>query len=57
MMSPTPVSHTVVIIIRHDNFANFPLYSTKFISVSPLSTIKIKKTNPNLQNTKIKNIL
>ena len=57
MMSPTPVSHTVVIIMRYDNFANFPLYSTKFKTNLPLTTIKIKKTNPNLQNTKIKNIL
>ena len=28
MMSPTPVSHTIVIIMRYDNFANFPLFLT-----------------------------
>ena len=25
VLDPTPVSHTFVIIIRYDNFANFPL--------------------------------
>ena len=41
MMSPTPVSHTIVIIMRYDNFANFPLHSMK-ISI-PWTTIRLKK--------------
>jgi len=50
MLDPTPVSHTIVIIIRYDNFANFPLYSIKINTNLPLPTIKIEKTNPNLPN-------
>ena len=41
MMSPTPVNHTIVIIIKYDNFANFPLYSIK--TNLPLPTDKIEK--------------
>ena len=40
MLDPTPVSHTIVIIMRYDNFANFPLHSIK-ISI-PRTTIRLK---------------
>mgnify|MGYP004583494145 CR=1 FL=1 len=41
MLDPTPVSHTIVIIMKYDNFANFPLYSIK--TNLPLPTDKIEK--------------